>query len=309
MSFRVTLSYRSFLLLPLAVLGLSACTVPPKADKDPQALDKTALPVVPVPAPAVEQVAATAMPESGISPLEERILALEKNMIGVQSEVANSRPLLRKVDAMERNFKALSLELDRIDRDYAISPLAEGKEKPEQKPEMLPKTDTPVSSTLPPAKKSVEPAQPDHAAAIKRTYVPKPVFRPLPTKAESAPSAPVTTKPDSHKLTVRNMRVGEKNGGVTRIVLDTNSPARLNYDLDNNEKILVIEVPDAGWAAQKSASLTQSPLVASYKAESDKTGSRLILQLKKEATVLSTARLAAGKGSGDRVYLDIAPKK
>jgi hypothetical protein len=53
----------------------------------------------------------------------------------------------------------------------------------------------------------------------------------------------------------------------------------------------------------------QSPLVASYKAESDKTGSRLILQLKKEATVLSTARLAAGKGSGDRVYLDIAPKK
>lgn len=308
MSFRVTLSYRSFLLLPLAVLGLSACTVPSKADKDPQVLDKAALPVVPVPAPAVEQVAATAMPESGISPLEERILALEKNMIGVQSEVANSRPILRKVDAMERNFKALSLELDRIDRDYAISPLTESKEKPEQKAENSLKTDIPVSSTLP-AKKSVEPAQPNHEAAIKRTYVPKPVFRPLPKKAESAPSAPVTTKPDSHKLTVRNMRVGEKNGGVTRIVLDTNSPARLNYDLDNNEKILVIEVPDAGWAAQKSASLTQSPLVASYKAESDKTGSRLVLQLKKEATVLSTARLAAGKGSGDRVYLDIAPKK
>lgn len=308
MSFRVTLSYRSFLLLPLAVLGLSACTVPSKADKDPQVLDKAALPVVPVPAPAVEQVAATAMPESGISPLEERILALEKNMIGVQSEVANSRPILRKVDAMERNFKALSLELDRIDRDYAISPLTESKEKPEQKAENSLKTDIPVSSTLP-AKKSVEPAQPNHEAAIKRTYVPKPVFRPLPKKAESAPSAPVTTKPDSHKLTVRNMRVGEKSGGVTRIVLDTNSPARLNYDLDNNEKILVIEVPDAGWAAQKSASLTQSPLVASYKAESDKTGSRLVLQLKKEATVLSTARLAAGKGSGDRVYLDIAPKK
>lgn len=55
MSFRVTLSYRSFLLLPLAVLGLSACTVPPKADKDPQALDKTALPVVPVPAPLLNK--------------------------------------------------------------------------------------------------------------------------------------------------------------------------------------------------------------------------------------------------------------
>ncbi len=305
MSFRMTLSYRSSLLLPLAVLGLSACAVPPKADKDPQALGAAALPVVPVPAPDVEQVAAMPMPESGISPLEERVLALEKNMIGVQSEVANSRPLLRKVDAMERNFKALSLELDRIDRDYAISPLVGSKEKPEQKAEMPLKTNSPVSSTLP-AKKSVEPVLPDHAAAIKRTHVPKPVFRPLPTKSESAP---VSTKPDSHKLTVRNMRVGEKNGGVTRIVLDTNSPARHNYDLDNNEKILVIEVPDAGWAAQKSASLTQSPLVASYKAESDKTGSRLVLQLKKEATVLSTARLAAGKGSGDRVYLDIAPKK
>jgi hypothetical protein len=304
MSFRVTLSCRSFLLLPLAVLGLSACTVPPKADKDPQALDnKAMLPVVPVPAPAVEQVAATAMPESGISPLEERVLALEKNMIGVQSEVATSRPILRKVDAMERNFKALSLELDRIDRDYAISSVAGSKEKSEEKAEASSKAETPSSPLLP--KPSMQQDQPDHSAAVKRTYVPKPVFRPLPKKVEAVAPA----QPNSHKLTVRNLRVGEKNGGVTRIVLDTNSPARLNYDLDNNEKILVIEVPDSGWAAQKSASLTSSPLVASYKAESDKTGSRLILQLKKEATVLSTARLAAGKGSGDRVYLDIAPKK
>lgn len=294
MSFRVTVSSRSLLLLPLAVLGLSACAVPPKADKDPQSLDKPIASAMPaVPAPAVEQEAA-ALP-SEISPLEERVLALEKNMIGVQSEVASSRPLLRKVDAMERNFRTLSLELDRIDREYALPSLPEKKEQSEKKEESSPKAIAHSSAV-----------QPDSQPAIKRTYVPKPVFRPLPTKAETTS---VPSKPDSRSLTVRNMRIGEKNGGVTRVVLDTNSPARLNYDLDNNEKILVIEVPNAGWSAQKSASLTQSPLVASYKAESDKTGSRLILQLKQEASVVSTARLPAGKGSGDRVYLDLAPKK
>lgn len=300
MSLRMMLSSRSLLLLPLAVLGLSGCSAPPKVDNNPQPLGKPAASGMPaVPPPAVEQglavQGAPAAEASGISPLEARVLALEKNMIGVQSEVASSRPILRKVDTIERNFRALSLELDRIDREYAIPPLPEEKEKTEKKAESPPRAVEPSSSVV----------QPNASPAVKRTYVPKPVFRPLPTKAE----APAPVKPSARSLMVRNLRIGEKSGEVTRVVLDTNSPARLNYDLDNNEKILVIELPNAGWAAQKSETLTHSPLVASYKADSDKTGSRLVLQLRKEAAIVSTARLPAEKGSGDRVYLDIAPKK
>jgi hypothetical protein len=145
----------------------------------------------------------------------------------------------------------------------------------------------------------------------------KPAPKAEPVKAAPLKSEPAKVAPKpkaapaaatSGPLKVNQVRIGEQPNGKTRIVLDSTQPAKINYDIDNGEKILVIEVPGAAWAASQSATLKNSPLVSSYKAESDAAGSRVIIQLKADAQVLGTSRLAPANGAGHRVFLDLGKK-
>lgn len=231
------------------------------------------------------------MPANPVVPVEKNILdgdrlsALEFRVGTLETQISDAQPTLKKVEVIENHFKALSLELDRIDATYAPN--------------------RPLNVTKPDAIKSVPKSE-----SVKITKVTTPIEKPAPKPPEKEKSpSPATMKASESVAAVTSVRIGEQKGEVTRIVLDTTKRTEMRYDLDNGEGLLVIDLPGNQWKATESLTLKSSPMVKSFRANTDKNGSHLVLQLKQSAKVLSTARLNPSGSYGHRVYLDLVPFK
>jgi hypothetical protein len=200
---------------------------------------------------------------------EEAPLDLEQRVSNLENQMAAAQPTLKKVEAIDKHFKSLSLELDRISQDYSVSPVVEKKE---------------------------------------HTIEPKPAVK-VEKKAEVQKQVekkePVKKSP--YVFSVTSVRIGEQPKNITRIVLDTTEPAQVNYDLDNAEGLLVIEIPKAQWKTTQQQIFQKSPMLKSFRASSDDKGARLVADLKQTAKVIATARLKPSGDNGHRVYIDIAP--
>lgn len=144
------------------------------------------------------------------------------------------------------------------------------------------------SATLPPdaAKAQAPPlppstAPPEPQANAPPQEIPKP---PVTATAPAAPQQPETV--GAGRVVGSGLRLGE-DGGKTRLVIDLNGAATHRTDLDNNERILVIEINGADWAAATSKPLS-SPIVQSYTTQplENAKGTRLIVTLKKPVAIL-----------------------
>lgn len=130
-----------------------------------------------------------------------------------------------------------------------------------------------------------------------------------PPAAAAPPAAPaqapqVITPITPAVASVMDIRIGE-HPGKTRIVLDVRGKTGFTADLDNQEKILVVELPEAGWSAAAQKTLPSSPLIASYRIEPlDNGGTLLIVQLKKSAAV-SYKGAMDDPGKGQRLIIDL----
>jgi hypothetical protein len=136
-----------------------------------------------------------------------------------------------------------------------------------------------------------------------------PVTVPAPAPVISPPTASaVAPAPSVQGTQITNLRVGE-HADKTRLVFDAgSSSAKIRYtvDLDNGEKILVVELPDSGWSAPATQNFTGAPILASYKTETSASGGTLVIfQLKNPARVLYQGQIA-GDGKGTRLILDLA---
>lgn len=253
--------YSSASLLPLAlvVMTLSSCqTAPPVKDVAPSI---NAIP------PIVD--------DAQYRGLEERVQNLEGQMRAAQ-------PTLKKVDAIESHFKALSFELDKISEHYKAG-------------------DVPVAVVAEPV-----------PVTVRKELIAAPIVGPRkadvkkPEAKKEIAKAPIIAP---QAFAVTSVRIGEQDKDITRIVLDTTNVAEIHYDLDNTEGLLVIDIPKAKWATTQSQLFTKSPMVKSFKAVSDESGAHFVTDLKQKAKVVATARLAPSGASGHRVYIDIAPAK
>ena len=231
-----------------------------------------ALSVVVLSMTACQSVPPSAAVPSSPSDLEKRVSVLEGQM-------KEAQPTLKKVEVMESHFKALSLDMGRIVASY----------------------DAAVEN---PPLVSTEPA----AIPVVKEQAPEPVIK---KEKEKAPEKAKAKEPISlsGKLAVTSVRIGEQPKDITRIVLDTTKPAEIHYDLDNGESLLLIDIPQSEWSTTESLDLKKSPMVKSFRASHDDTGAHLVVNLKQAAKVVATARLKPSGGSGNRVYVDIAPAK
>lgn len=113
---------------------------------------------------------------------------------------------------------------------------------------------------------------------------------------------------DPHVL---NIRVGDY-PDKTRIVLDLSAPAKYMVDLDNQEKLLILEVKDTKWAAKTAFTFKNSPLLSAYTAQSaDASGhSRLLITLKTPVKIAKKFILKSDKSRNlkDRIVLDLVKK-
>jgi hypothetical protein len=136
-----------------------------------------------------------------------------------------------------------------------------------------------------------------------------PISAPAANVPATAP-APQSQTPPSFAPTmssnVMDIRIGE-HPGKTRIVLDLQGKSSFTADLDNAEKILVIEIPSAGWKAALQKSLSSSPILSSYRVEQlGNGGTMLIVQLKKSASVSYKGSMDDAKTGGQRLIIDLS---
>lgn len=131
--------------------------------------------------------------------------------------------------------------------------------------------------------------------------------------AKYAAPKPATKKPEAKTPVVKGgpnavvaLRRGEHKD-KTRLVLDIKNKAKINYDLDNNEKLLLVELPGVGWETKDSGSFKDHPLVKSYSAKGSGDGTTLALELKKPVKVLLSSVLGPNSVNPNHRYvLDIA---
>jgi hypothetical protein len=102
------------------------------------------------------------------------------------------------------------------------------------------------------------------------------------------------------------VRLGEQPGGKIRMVLDLTGKADYRFDIDNEEKLLLVELPKTGWSGETGRTLAGNPLIQSYNVqETGSGGSRMIVTLRKGAKVTYNSLLLPAGGSGYRVVLDL----
>ena len=134
----------------------------------------------------------------------------------------------------------------------------------------------------------------------------------LPMELAVAPPeaiAPAAIAPAAGAATssVRGVRVGEHPDKV-RIVLDISGPAKFSYDIDNTEKLLIIDLPQSTWPTGATGSFDGNALVSGYTAKPSASGGvTLAVELKKPAKLTMSSALEPNESYGHRIVFDVAP--
>ncbi|MGH1403039.1 MAG: hypothetical protein ACRBDL_02235 [Alphaproteobacteria bacterium] len=113
----------------------------------------------------------------------------------------------------------------------------------------------------------------------------------------------------SDGVIAQNLRVGEHADKV-RLVLDTNKKTKYSIDLDNDENLIIIELPEAKWTGQYERDITSSALIESYVVEplNQGKGSMIIISLTKKTGIMRQERLSPdGSSAYHRIYFDLKP--
>ena len=129
-----------------------------------------------------------------------------------------------------------------------------------------------------------------------------------PPEESVAPKEKETT-PYHNGIIARDLRAGEHWDKV-RVVIDTNKYTKFNIDIDNEEKLIIIELPDARWISAKSKEFEDSALLESYSIEplNDGKGSMIILSLRKTTSIMQEKRLSPTSAAPyHRIYFDLKP--
>jgi hypothetical protein len=292
---------------------MPAAPAPQVATAQPIQLAQTAQPMPesapeppPEPVRQVEQVGFSATPPSkqelGYNPKnifaknlrsdDERLDRLERAVQDMRNEFDSVRPAIRRLMAVESDIQSLLDEL----RQLSDNPSVMADNRPA----------TRTVQTRPPVQAASKPMiiasnREDFVAPVQPVQAP-------PKQTKTATSYQKKSPPpvSGGQPTIYDVRVGE-HPGKSRIVLDSNTNTGFNVDIDNNEKIMVVELPNSEWTASTAKSFgSKSPLISSYSVEESENGHILIFQLKKTANVVYQDEIAAYRGPGRRVVIDLS---
>ncbi len=290
----------SVLMVSMSVLTLAACG----ASSDSSYAQKSEAPMPPITEmdAAMEQpmpqpvglnasdtltpVAASPMAANPAAPMsaDDRIAKLEQSVQMLQSDYQRIMPAFASLNTTNERIQVLLDEME-----------SQGKA-----PASI--SDAPATVTAPaPAMKI---AASEEEQSMVEPALAAPVAAPAPAQNQMPAPAEASAQIDNG---VTAVRIGE-HANKTRIVLDLSGKAKpaFTYDLDNAEKLMLVELPSASWSG-KEAGKPNSPLVAGWTAQKTASGgSAVAIQLKKDARVLSTEFLKAEGKDPARLVMDIA---
>ncbi len=259
---------------------------------------------------------------------DERIKRVENAVVELRHDFDAVYPAIVRLVAVEQDMQDLTRQLGTLLQNEPQSSAAAGgvggpervlpppdTSSPAAAPvPAAPATATPAPAAAPPA--ALAPATPTPAPAattpapVKPLVMPPPSFNPVksaPAESAAKPSPAPATPATSVAAGVKDLRVGE-HADATRLVLDLSATSAYTADLDNDEHLLVVELPGASWSGAKKGTSPKSPTVSSWTVEprEDGHGSRLIVQLKKNAKISYQRLLPATKTTSPKIVIDLA---
>lgn len=305
LSVRLRTGFSVALLLTAATFALSACSS--SSDDDlardlaaPARVDVLSPPKSPDPDqmhPAL-QIARSRGLKTNVYFNEElqqavaRLHGMEETLGRLQSDLQGTAMAMQRVEMMRQEVEQLNLKIQSLqERLLYAGPALEQAEMRRA----MDIQDAPVDAEAPTPLMG-DMAKPADAA---NGQISKPVMDEAPAKAADAAAAPKGNG-------VVGVRVGAHPDSV-RIVLDVmGGKDKFTANLDNAEKVLMVELPDTAWSAAKSEAIKGNPLVASYSAQKSGNGTVLALTLKAETKILSSKTLKGSGGKPTRLLIDLS---
>lgn len=214
----------------------------------------------------------------------DRFDRVEDAVVDLRREFEVLKPSIVRLAAVETDIQSLIKELEVLLQDAPASsaPVPLSRNQYEQTPTL--KVEQLNPSPRPPPE-------------LKTT--------PISKKQKKPPTRPIA-KTFSGTAAL-NFRIGEHTNKV-RVAFDTNNKIPFDIDLDNEEKLIIIELPNARWEGKKSQAFKHSKLLESLSIEplNDNNGSLLVLSLRKQAQIVQEKILSPDKTSPYyRVYFDL----
>ena len=106
--------------------------------------------------------------------------------------------------------------------------------------------------------------------------------------------------------TVNQIRFGEHTG-KTRIVLDMNRDATFSYQMTQDGTTLYVDLPRSAWGHAPRSGTPKSGMVSSWEAQTNGQGGvRLVVRLRRPASINWVEAIPAEKGLSDRIVIDLA---
>ncbi len=231
----------------------------------------------------------------------DRFNRVENAVVDLRKEFETYKPSIVRLAAVESDIQNLIKELEVMLQETPT---------PQQPTSLIPGTENAQLqvSQLEPQQPQAPPENNDIASKV----LSEPISKPAPPPTKSPPKRPKITPPDKKTYdgdVAQNLRVGE-HADKLRIVIDTNKKFNFNIDIDNEEKLIIVEVPDAKWVGKKAMKFNDSKLLDSYTVETmnDNKGTMIIMSLKKATTILQKSSLTPDKTSPyHRIYFDLKP--
>lgn len=236
-----------------------------------------------------------------------RLIRVERDVQSLRDDFKKLLPPLSNLIVADKN---LDRTISEIEAKNAIEPAGGGAVRGM----------APLYSADEPRQAGTQPkatGAPVQMAAASRPAPAAPLAAPVPASASapiSAPPAPnktLATAPPppaqgGGSATVSRIRLGE-HPGKTRLVLDLSGPSAYTTELDNTEKLLLVQIPQAGWSAGQQQNLGKNPLVASYTAQpGPQGGTTLAIELKQPVKIAADSSLPPNATyQNHRIFLDL----
>jgi hypothetical protein len=250
-------------------------------------------------APAL--VAATA--PVGVSNVEERIARLEQTVGSLRADYDRIMPAFASLNTTNERIQTLLDEIEKDSGHKVGAATVPADNAPATKTEVTTTTAPTAPASFKATQNAMAPAATIKTDTVKPTTVKEEAAEPATPAAAAAPEA------SASGANVTGVRIGE-HGTKTRFVLDlsTKTKPEFKYDLDNAEKLLLVDLPSTGWTGNDSGKGgAAAPIVAGWSVQKGAGGgSTLAIQLKKNARILSTQFLPADGKDPARLVMDIA---
>lgn len=220
---------------------------------------------------------------------QERLDRLERAVQDMRNDFSRVEPSIRRLMALETDIQSLIRELEQLNNDATP--------QRSQRRNVRSNTRTNVADDIiqndGTQRMAAAAPAPEPAATATR-----------PTSSSNKGFVKKSAPPLSNQPVIYDIRVGE-HPDKTRIVMDVNSKTNFSVDIDNNEQILLIDLPNAGWDARMAQNFAKSPNIKSFSVNPSGDGHLAVFQLKREARVAYQGDLKGFEGSSRRLVIDV----